>query len=301
MTPNEYLQAILAEQTFESSDQELKDLRRRREDIRTLLVKAFAGSSVSIRWAGAMAKGTMIRESYDGDMTCYFEHEDTEAGENLKDIYDSVAAALEESYLVERKKSALRVRDNSTTSRGVDLHIDVVPGRFTDDVKSDVFIHQRNGDKQRLKTNLQTHVEHIKDSGVVDAIRLMKLWNVRNGVNAKTFVLELLVIKLLKDRKSKALPEQLKHVWEKFRDHADSLAVEDPANPAGNDLKPALDACRASLSSVSRSTLEGIDSDGWESVFGDVETEETGENSAAAVRAAVASARPTRPWCRMHE
>jgi hypothetical protein len=40
------------------------------------------------------------------------------------------------------------------------------------------------------------HLSHIKNSNVVDAIRLIKLWRVRKALMFKTFVLELLVIKL---------------------------------------------------------------------------------------------------------
>ncbi len=300
MTNVEYLEAILAEQTFESSDQEMKDLRSRRSDIEKLLREKFAGTTISIRWGGAMAKGTMIRDSYDGDMTCYFNSGDETAGESLENIYNSVAKALEGDYLLDRKTSALRVRDKSASTRGRDFHIDVVPGRYTDDAKSDVFIHQNSGTKERLKTNLQTHIDHIKDSGVIDAIRLLKLWNVRNGIGAKTFVLELLAVKLLKSKKGKSLPDQLVHVWTEFRDNPDGLAVEDPANPSGNDLKPALDACRYSLSSVARTTLANIESRGWESVFGPLKDEdESKESKAAAVRVAVRQAPvPTRPWCR---
>lgn len=300
MTNAEYLQGILEEQTFESSDQEMKDLRQRRQDIEKLLREKFAGTAICIRWGGAMAKGTMIRDSYDGDMTCYFNSGDTTAGETLEDIYNSVAKALSDDYLVEQKTSALRIRDKSASGRGTDFHIDVVPGRFTDDSKSDVFIHQNSGTKERLKTNLQTHIDHIKDSGVVDAIRLMKLWNVRNGIGAKTFVLELLTVKLLKPKKGRSLEDQLVHVWTEFRDKPDDLAVEDPANPSGNDLTAALDVCRYSLSSIARTTLSNIESTGWESVFGALKDEdETEESKAAAVHVAVRhTPAPTRPWCR---
>lgn len=299
MTHDEYLAAILKEQTFTSDEQELKDLRKRRSNVEKLLRDKFSGTAISIRWGGAMAKGTMIRQSYDGDMTCYFNHGDDTAGETLEEIYDEVAKILSDDYVVDRKTSALRIYGKATYGRGSDFHIDVVPGRFTDDDKSDVYIHQNAGTKARLKTNLQTHIDHIKDSVVVEAIRLMKLWNVRNGIGAKTFVLELLVIKLLKGKKGKSLSEQLQHVWTEFRDHKDRLAVEDPSNPAGNDLKPALDSCRSFLSSIASSTLVNIETGGWESVFGPLkDTEEDKESKAAAIRVAVSRTPvPSRPWC----
>ncbi len=299
MKPSEYLRRILEEQTFKDSDQEMKDLRERRADVEKLLRDSFPKSSPSIRWGGSNAKGTMIRESYDGDLTCYFENGDTSAGESLEDLFENAAKAVETEYLVDRKTSALRVRDKSREGRGRDSHIDVVPGRFTDDEKSDVFLHQNGGSKERLKTNLETHVKHISTSGVRDAIRLVKLWNVRHGVGAKTFVLELLVVKLLKGMKTADLSDQLNHLWTEFSDSTDDLAVEDPANPSGNDLKPILDMCRYSLASIARSTLLGIDATGWESVFGPPKEEESLETKAAAIHVAVRTvATPTKPWCR---
>jgi len=261
MTPDEYLKKILHQQTFASDAPELKELRARRKEIKEVLEEEFSDATPSTRWAGSMAKDTMIRASYDGDVTCYFAHEEDGAGTNLEEIYNNVAEALGKDYDVERKASALRVKDRSTKpTKGFaeDLHVDVVPGRFTDDAKEDVYLHRTTGDKARLKTNLQIHIDHIKDSGVLDAIRLEKLWNVRNGIGAKTFVLELLVVKLLSKKKGKALEEQLKHVWTEFRDNAENLSVEDPANPTGNDLKPALDAVRHRLSAGSRSRVGSV-------------------------------------------
>jgi hypothetical protein len=245
-----------------------------------------------------MAKGTMIREAYDGDMTCYFPHDDSEAGNNLEEIYENVATMLGQKFEVERKTSALRVKDPSTkASKGFaeDLHIDVVPGRFTSEDGDDVFLHQTTGDKVRLKTNLQVHIDHIKGSGLTSAIGLMKLWNIRNGIGAKTFVLELLVVKLLKERKSAGLAAQLERVWTDLRDRASDLAVEDPANPAGNDLTPILDQMRHRLSGVAATTLELIERSGWEAVFGPVD-EEDDDRKAALKAAAVHVANPTRPW-----
>lgn len=300
MKPNDYLKKVLAKQTFDDDAPELKDLRRRREAIRSKLLSHFSDSSPSIRWAGSMAKTTMIRASYDGDLTNYFRHDDTAAGETLEEIYDNTADALSDEYDVERKASALRVKDRSTKpTKGYaeDTHVDVVPGRFIDDDESDVNL--RHDEKRSLKTNLQTHIDHIKGSRVVEAIRLMKLWNVDNGIGAKTFVLELLVVKLLENRKSDGLASQLEHVWSEMRDDPDGLAVEDPANPSGNDLKPDLDKVRYQLSAVARRTLENIDAHGWESVFGPVDDDDGEDEKAKARRAAAVAAvsTPTRPWC----
>ena len=294
------LKAILDEQTFDPDDQELKDLRERRDDIKALLKDAFSDSKPSTRQAGSLAKGTMIRESYDVDLTCYFDHGEEDAGKTLKELYESVEGALRGSYSVERKASAIRVRDPEDWA--TDLHVDVVPGRFISDDKTDVNLHRTTPEKESLKTNLQTHVDHIKGSGVVPAIRLVKLWKVKNGiVSAKTFVLELLVVKLLEEKKGLGLEDQLDHVWTEFRDNIDNLSVEDPAN-SNNDLGEALDACRGLLSSAASTTLWQIENTGWDAVFGPIEEDEEEENSASrgdALKAAAAAVvTPSKPYCR---
>lgn len=300
MTPNQYLHKILKQETFSKDDEELRELRQHRDDVKRLLESHFSESKPGIRWAGSMAKGTMVRVSYDGDVTCYFPHEDEE-GKTLEDLYTEVEEVLQDDYVVERKPSALRIRAKATDSYYTDLHLDVVPGRFTDADEGDVFLHRTTGDKERLKTNLQVHIDHVKDSGVRPAIRLSKVWNVRHGVGAKTFILELLVVKLLEEKKDASLSDQLLHVWTEMRDNSADLAVQDPANPSGNDLGPLLDQCRANLAAVASTTLANIETTGWTSIFGEVEDDDDGgsgkkSKSAALASAAAAVKRPTKPW-----
>jgi histidinol-phosphate/aromatic aminotransferase/cobyric acid decarboxylase-like protein len=57
----------------------------------------------------------------------------------------------------------------------------------------------------------------------------------------RSFVLELVVIEVLKSSGSKNNFEMcLTTLWEKLRDDMDSIIVEDPANPSGNDLSEQL-------------------------------------------------------------
>ena len=214
----------------------------------------------------------MNKESYDLDLICYFAHEDATAGESLKEIYESVESALKEDYYVERKTSALRLHSRDPKDR-VDFHVDVVPGRYVNGNDGDVFLHQTSGDKNWLKTNLDVHISHIKGSQITDAIRLLKLWRVRNRLSIRTFVLELLAVELLRQKKAAKLTDQLKHVWTKLRDEISRIAVEDPANPTGNDLSDQFnDSVKQELSLTAARTLELINKEGWEMVFGMVST-----------------------------
>ncbi|MDQ3009151.1 MAG: hypothetical protein M3X11_00385, partial [Acidobacteriota bacterium] len=154
-----------------------------------------------------------------------------------------------------------------------DFHVDVVPGRYVDGDYGDVFLHQSSGEKNWLRTNLDVHISHIKESQVTDAIRLLKLWRVRNQLSARTFVLELLVVELLKYKKNAELTDQLNHVWTKLRDEILEITVEDPANPTGNDLSDQFsDSVKQELSSAAARTLDVLESDGWEKILGTVST-----------------------------
>jgi hypothetical protein len=289
MSTEDYLERVLAQQTLAEDSAELKELRRHREDVEALLRKRF-DSAPRIRYGGSKAKGTMNKESYDLDVTCYFPHDDESAGTTLAEIYDTVEEALRSQYWTDRKGSAIRLR--SRDDYRADFHVDVVPGRFVDGDDGDVHLHRTTGEKQFLKTNLDVHVSYVKDSGLVKAIRLLKLWASRNNVGIKTFALELLTIDLLKGRKSRALADQLEHVLKEFRDNPDDLAIEDPANPHGNDLSELLgDAVRTELQVTARRTLEQVDRDGWEAVFGVVD--DKADDVAALKRmAAAATVRP---------
>jgi hypothetical protein len=292
----DYLKALLAEKQLTDESEEMKELRKRRNEVEGVLTSAFEEASPSIRYGGSKAKGTMVLVSFDLDLTCYFGCDDDSAGETLEEIYANVKKALVNAkYNVIEKTSAIRVQSTDK----VDFHVDVVPGRFFDDTKTDVWLHRTSGNKERVKTNLDKHVEHVKSSGVQDAICLMKLWRDRYALSDfRTFALELLTIKLLDGWKKKDLDAQLRHVFEELRDKADTITIEDPANPEGNDLSELLsDSLRATLTNAALQTLAALDKDGWAKVFGPLKQEES--DKAAALAAAVAStASRTKPWSR---
>lgn len=300
MTPTEYLKKILDGQTLDPNGQELADLTKHGQDVVATLNREFPDSDKAIRYAGSHAKGTMIRESYDLDIACYFANEDTTAGDTLEDIAKSVKQALESDYRVRQKTSALRVRSSEKDSLDVDFHIDVVPGRYTGTERSDAFIHLRSREKCRMKTNLDTHVQAIRWSGRVDEIRLMKLWNIRTGLQLKTFVLELATIEFLNLPESPfGLPERLRFLWEHFRDNAETFTVEDPANPTGNDLSEYLDdQVRTRVKKVASKTVETLDDTGWVGVFGPAEEPSKSQKAAAVITASRTVETPSRPWRR---
>ncbi len=295
MTDQDYLRKVLEGQTLSDDSKELKDLEKHKKDVERLLKRKF-GSGPQLREGGSKAKGTMILEAYDLDLPYYFAHEDESGGETIKEIYEKVEKALQEEYRTASKGVAVRLLD---AEKDTDFHVDVIPGRFIDGKQGDAFLYPSSTDKERLQTNLTIHVEHVRDSGVVDAIRLLKLWKVRRAIGVKTFALELLTIDILDGKANLTLPNQLKRVWTEFRDNMDTLNITDPAN-SNNDLSEMLnDRVRKQLQDQARQTLETIEDGGWVAVFGEVD-----EDAAKAVkiealrRIATSSPAPAKPWSR---
>lgn len=294
MSANEYLNALLADQTLPEDSAEMKELQTHRAEVEAVIRAAFAGASPTIRYGGSKAKGTLIRECYDLDIVCYFPNGEDGAGATLKEVFENVSQALAKHYAVAPKTSALRLRSNDMSRR--DFHIDVVPGRFTDATKTDCFLFHNGADKERLKTNLQIHIDLIQGAGVTPAIRLLKLWRVRHGIMLKNFVWELLCIRLLESVKSRPLDEQALHVLQTITAAENAIAVEDPANPRGNELTPVLRGLWLQLRAAAAQTVQTVRISGWEAVFGQVAAIEPADRPSRLVTAAAAVSAPTKPW-----
>ena len=293
MATNDYFQSVLAAQTPADDSPEMKELQTNRAAVEKVLREAFPGASATIRYGGSKAKGTLILESYDLDVVFYVPNGNNTAGETLKEIFGNVKTALAKHYTVEPKTSALRLR---STDRRSDLHIDVVPGRFTDDSKTDCYLHQANGDKDRLKTNLDVHIKHIRDSGVLDALRLLKLLRVRRAIQVKQFAYELLGVKLLKGKQQRPIGEQLDYFFTEIANSEQPITIEDPANPGGNDLSALLKTAWPGLRPAARSILQQATASGWEGVFGKPSTVPAANRAPRLEVIRQSTSTATKPW-----
>lgn len=300
MTDNEYLKKILDNQKLEEDCSELKNLRERKGEVEAFLREKFKGSWIGFFYAGSYKKKTLIKELYDLDLTCYFLRDDLNAGATLEEIYNNVAKALREKYFVKEKASALRIESKDAKE---DFHIDVVPGRYIEaingDTKKDVYLYRNVEDEHRLKTNLYLHLKHIRDSELRKVIRLAKLWRIRNGLQIRTFPLELLVIKVLKDSENKEqLDDRLKEFWQELQDNIKNIIIVDPAN-SNNDLSEVFDdTVKNDLSKAAERTLENIKASGWEAIFGKIEETSDDEKIARIQRVVASSSFVTaKPYC----
>ena len=171
---------------------------------------------------------------------------------------------------------ALRLHSEASVPFGVYFHIDAVPGRFIDESRCDCYLHISVGDKSYFKTNLKVHLKHIKGSGLIDQIKLLKLWKVRSGLSIRTFILELLVIEILKNSKATSLEDYLIEFWTTVKDGIFEIKVEDPANPTGNEVIEIFDDTnKQQLKDTATRTIELISRRRWEDVLGPTEKNES--------------------------
>lgn len=267
MDPEEYLVNILENQELSADEQ--VSLADDENEVEAFIRDEFADTPY-IDYAGSRVKGTMIEEGYDLDIVCYFPNE-YEA--TVEEVYNDVFDKLNKKYYVEKKTSALRIISTKNQNNIINYHIDVVPGKFTEDQEDgQAYLNFESPEKKILKTNIKIQINHVVQSNLQDIIKLIKLWNIRNKIGIKTFVLELLVVEVLNDSDNdKTIDKKLLIFWGKLKEEIDDIDIQDPANPAGNNLSEIFtQKHKDALRKWSDHTLSSIKNGGWVSVFGEV-------------------------------
>ena len=199
-------------------------------------------------YAGSYGKHTIIKQRYDLDLVIYWPHD---CSFKIKDIYDAVGSTLKKNWKYVNSKT---VCWELPFEGG--FHIDVVPGRALDAKYYEANLH-RTDTGTTLKTSLKKHIDAVRGSGRLDAIRLMKLWKERRGVPfRKSFLLEVMTIEGCKGTSATDHGAQLGATLRHIRDTIESCSVKDPANTA-NSLSDDLDKnARAKIKAAADAALK---------------------------------------------
>lgn len=218
MSNHDYLKQLLASQDL-TTDQ-IATLQLCREAIEGQVAQL--NGSPRFYYAGSYGKKTMIADSFDLDVVAYWP---VGCPYTLKDIFEAVGPVLQQKW-----KSASPKTVAWTISFQGGFHIDVVPGRALDHAYKEANLYRSDKDCS-MKTSIKVHIDTVKSSGRHDAIRLMKLWRVRNGVPwKKTLPLELMTIEALRGTSTTDLEQQLLKVFAHVRDTIERVLIVDPAN-----------------------------------------------------------------------
>ncbi|HDP0036419.1 TPA: nucleotidyltransferase [Legionella pneumophila] len=155
--------------------------------------------------AGSRAKGTAISMASDVDYVISLTNSCNRDSGGLNTIYQSLYDTLKQSYQEIRKQNvSVRIHLNQGFLQNNQLEIDVTPARKHTGNTNDhsIWISKRGTWQQ---TNIQKHINDVRNSGREFEIKLLKIWRELNQLDFPSIYLEYLVINHLLKYKPKGL------------------------------------------------------------------------------------------------
>lgn len=190
---------------------------------------SFWGPSMEIQQSGSRAKGTAIKGSSDMDM--FLSITDRQNEDTLKNYYDEIYEFLKgRGYKVRKQNVSIGVN-----FKGYD--IDVVPAKKTNkstysrDWQSynDHWLWS-NKKQVRTLTNIQRHIDLVRNSGLTKEIMLTKIWRNNHNLDFPSIYIEIIVREALQNSSSYSLSDNFLKVLRYIRDNIIDKKVVDPSN-----------------------------------------------------------------------
>lgn len=155
--------------------------------------------------AGSRAKGTAISMASDVDYVISLTNSCNRDSGGLNSIYQSLYDTLKLSYQEIRKQNvSVRIHLNQGFIQNNQLEIDVTPARkYTGNTNDHSIWISKRGTWQQ--TNIQKHINDVRNSGRENEIKLLKIWRELNQLDFPSIYLEYLVINHLLKYKPKGL------------------------------------------------------------------------------------------------
>lgn len=191
---------------------------------------------VKAEFSGSLAKGTGVNIGTDADI--FISVSSTSPG-TLADLYETLFNAVSQSGYAARKQNV----SIGTTVNG--YKIDLVPGRRQSQFGNDHSLY-KNKSGTWTQTNINTHINYVKDSNRIEEIRLAKIWRQLHNLEFPSFYLEMAVIDSLKYSTVGKLSWNFLKVLEFFRDELPAKRYIDPAN-TNNVISDDLNAGQKSI------------------------------------------------------
>jgi len=179
METNEYLRAVLAAQQLKDDSARIEGaaIRTSERVEENNSARSFGSVPTTIRYGGSKAKG----ESDQGILrphrfeSATFRSTAMPVGRLWRTYIATSVIAFRLLITVDEKTSALRLKSKDPKEYMRDFHIDVIPRPIHGPTRRATASFTRNRRRKcRLKTNLDVHISHIKNSGVLDALCLLK-------------------------------------------------------------------------------------------------------------------------------
>jgi hypothetical protein len=196
--------------------------------------------------SGSFAKGTGNRSGTDIDLFVSLVSDTTET---LKQVYEGLFTRMTNAgYTPKRQNVSINIRVG-----GYD--VDLVPAKRQGYFGEDHSLFRRKADTW-TKTNVTTHINHVRQAGRVNESRILKLWRNQKGLDFPSFYLELTVISALSGQLFGSLPDNVFKVFTYLRDTFPNARVVDPANTNNIISDDLTDAERAKIKAAAALALQ---------------------------------------------
>lgn len=107
--------------------------------------------------------------------------------------------------------------------------VDLVPAKRQSQYGNDHSLYRRKANSW-TKTNIDTHISNVRNSGRKNEIIALKIWRENHKLNFPSIYLEMLTIEALRGRSLNAPAENFLYLLGYIRDNISSKVVLDPAN-----------------------------------------------------------------------
>jgi len=186
------------------------------------IVKRWAGQQLRKgSYSGSYAKGTAIRGRTDVDIFLSLK---SDTSQTLKEIFDGLHSWISQNgYQYARKQNvSVHVVHNS-------IEVDLVPAIHLGGNTEDHWLYVNKSNRERTKTNVDTHINTVRNSGRINEIILTKIWRKNHNLDFPSFYLELAVIEALKYKRA-GLADHFLAVLDYLSNGFASACFVDPAN-----------------------------------------------------------------------
>jgi len=258
-----------------SNEQTLLDKHiTKKNEIKEALEQKYGSNIYSPFNSGSYAKNTAINTKFDFDLVAPFKRN---AFNTLKVMHDEIYDFLNEKYksvaVVKKQKVSVGLDFFADADNDI-IKIDVVPGRelnqdqYAKENNLNLYVFSRYGKieegSDRLKTNVQAQIDNIKNNAdknsIRQMIRLLKVWKVSNQKNAKSFFLELIIIKAFEKKDITGdMWDKLKTIMEFIRDEINTITLPDPGNSSNDVADTLTDPEKETLSFDMKTMIENIE------------------------------------------
>jgi hypothetical protein len=141
--------------------------------------------------------------------------------ETLKEIYQKLFNILQnKGYAPKQQNVSVNVRVN-----GYSVYL--VPGKRQNAFSSDHSLYRRRADTW-TKTNVSSHIQHVRNGLRISESRILKLWRDQKSLDFPSFYVELTVIDALWQDGTERLARNVWKVFEYLRDSFVNARVVDP-------------------------------------------------------------------------